>query len=97
MAHLTNALATPEQLFRRHSFSSLPPDLQDAVFFATQCLTQAAGLLLQLPQSATAQANVLLARYSLVDPVMSHEFSVRPEPMKLTTIVTVSIEVAIKH
>ncbi|KAJ6785182.1 hypothetical protein PWT90_01593 [Aphanocladium album] len=75
MAHLANPLATAEQLYRRSTFSSLPQDLQEAVFFATQCLTQAAGLLLELPQSVTAQANVILARYWLVDSPMAHEFS----------------------
>lgn len=75
MAHLTNPLATPSQLYHRASFSSLPQDLQEAVFIATQCLTQAAGMLLELPQSVTAQANVLLARYWLVDSAMAHEFS----------------------
>ncbi|OAA74723.1 cyclin-L2 [Akanthomyces lecanii RCEF 1005] len=75
MAHLTNPLATAEQLYRRSTFSSLPQDLLEAVFFATQCLTQAAGLLLELPQSVTAQANVILARYWLVDSPMAHEFS----------------------
>lgn len=76
MAHMTNPLATPDQLYRRSSFSSLPTDLQDTIFFATQCLTQAAGLLLELPQSVTAQSNVILARYWLVDSPMAHEFSV---------------------
>ena len=76
MAHMTNPLATPEQLYRRNSFSSLPQELRDVVFFATQCLTQAAGLLLQLPQSVTAQANVIIGRYWLVDSMMSNEFSV---------------------
>ena len=76
MAHMTNTLATAEQLYRRTSFSSLPTELLDTIFFATQCLTQSAGLLLQLPQSVTAQANVLLARYWLVEPPMAHEFSV---------------------
>lgn len=76
MAHLTNSLVTPEQLHQRARFSSLPTDLQDTIFYTTQCLTQAAGLLLQLPQSTTAQANVLLARYWLVDSEMQHEFSV---------------------
>ncbi|KAK3319347.1 cyclin-like protein [Apodospora peruviana] len=75
MSHMSNPLATPRQLYQRRSFSSLPSELQDAIFFATQCLTQAAGVLLKLPQSATAQANVLLARYWLVEPFMSHEFS----------------------
>ncbi|KAK4100263.1 hypothetical protein N658DRAFT_559752 [Parathielavia hyrcaniae] len=75
MSHMTNPLATPDQLFQRRSFGALPLELQDAIFFATQCLTQAAGLLLQLPQSVAAQANVLLARYWLVESIMAHEFS----------------------
>ena len=77
MSHLVNPLATPSQLYHRSTFSSLPQDLQDAVFTATQCLTQAAGLLLELPQSVTAQANVILARHWLIDSLMAHEFSVR--------------------
>lgn len=76
MAHMSNPLATAKQLYRRNNFSSLPTELLDTVFFTTQCLTQAAGLLLQLPQSVTAQANVLLGRYWLVEPPMAHEFSV---------------------
>ncbi|KAI1633972.1 cyclin-like protein [Biscogniauxia mediterranea] len=75
MAHMTNPLATVEQLYRRTSFSALPSDLQDAIFFATQCLTQAAGILLRIPQSVTAQANVILARYWLVESPLTHEFS----------------------
>ncbi|OIW28438.1 hypothetical protein CONLIGDRAFT_376490 [Coniochaeta ligniaria NRRL 30616] len=75
MAHLTNPLATPDQLYRRSQFSALPADLQDIIFFQSQLLTQAAGLLLQLPQSVTAQANVLLARFWLVEPLLSQEFS----------------------
>ncbi len=76
MSHMTNCLVTPEQIYRRSSFSNLPTDLQDSIFFSTQCLTQAAGLLLTLPQSVTAQANALLARYWLVEPVLGHAFSV---------------------
>lgn len=78
MSHLVNPLATPSQLYHLSTFSSLPRDLQEAVFTATQCLTQAAGLLLELPQSVTAQANVVLARYWLIDSPMTHEFSVWP-------------------
>jgi cyclin L len=63
MSHMANALATVEQIYKyKSSLSALPPDLQDAVFYQVQLLTQAAGLLLRLPQSVTAQANVLLAR-----------------------------------
>lgn len=76
MAHLTNPLATATQLFHRSSFSNLPRDLQEAIFITSQCLTQAAGRLLELPQSITAQANVILARYWLVDSPMAYEFSV---------------------
>ncbi|KAK2596774.1 hypothetical protein QQS21_006169 [Conoideocrella luteorostrata] len=75
MAHLTNPLATASQLYQQSSPSSLPQDLQESVFMATQCLTQAAGQLLELPQSVTAQANVILARYWLIDSPMAHEFS----------------------
>ncbi|KAL7784913.1 cyclin-like protein [Trichoderma ceciliae] len=75
MSHLANPLAAPSQLYHRASFSSLPQDLLEAIFVATQCLTQAAGRLLQLPQSVTAQANVLLVRYWLADSPMAHEFS----------------------
>lgn len=77
MSHLANPLATTSQLHLRSSLSPLPPDLQESVFIATQCLTQAAGQLLRLPQSVTAQANVILARYWLMDSPMAHEFSVR--------------------
>lgn len=75
---MTNPLATAEQLYQRNNLSSLPNDLQDVVFYVTQSLTQSAGVLLQLPQSATAQANVVLARYWLVEsrPLLTTEFSV---------------------
>ncbi|GKU13075.1 unnamed protein product [Fusarium langsethiae] len=75
MAHLLNPLATASQLYHKSSFSSLPQDLQDTIFITSQCLTQAAGQLLELPQSVTAQANVILARYWLVDSPMANEFS----------------------
>ncbi|KAI1409412.1 cyclin-like protein [Hypoxylon sp. FL1857] len=75
MAHMTNPLATVDQLYQRTSFSALPSDLQDIIFFTTQCLTQAAGILLRVPQSVTAQANVVLARYWLIESPLSHEFS----------------------
>ncbi len=76
MAHMTNPLATVDQLYRRISSSAIPVDLQDIIFFATQCLTQAAGILLRLPQSVTAQANIILARYWLVESPLADEFSV---------------------
>lgn len=79
---MTNPLATAEQLYQRNNLSSLPNDLQDVIFYVTQSLTQAAGVLLQLPQSATAQANVILARYWLAEsrPLLTTEFSVSACP-----------------
>lgn len=77
MARFGNPLATPSQLLNRSSLWALPQDLQEVVFIATQSLTQAAGLQLELPQSVTSQANVILARYWLIDSPMAHEFSVR--------------------
>jgi hypothetical protein len=75
MTHLSNPLATVDQLYRATTVSFLPAELQDSIRFYTARLTQAAGLLLRLPQSITAQANVLLFRYWLVDDLLSHEFS----------------------
>lgn len=74
MAHLSNPLATPMQLIQPQN-ALLPPELQDSIRYYTARLTQAAGLLLRLPQSITAQANVLLFRYWLVDALLTHEFS----------------------
>ncbi|KAH6660457.1 cyclin domain-containing protein [Truncatella angustata] len=67
MSHMTNSLATVDQLYKYKSLSALPQDLQDTIFYQVQLLTQAAGLLLRLPQSVTAHANVLAARYMVVD------------------------------
>ncbi|KAI1105824.1 cyclin-like protein [Jackrogersella minutella] len=75
MAHMKNPLATPDQLYQRTSFSALPSDLQDMIFFTTQVLTQAAGILLRIPQSVASQAGVVLARYWLVESPLSYEFS----------------------
>jgi hypothetical protein len=76
MSHLSNPLATAEQLYKKASVNDLPAELQDSILFFTARLTQAAGVLLRLPQDVTAQANVLLFRYWLVDGLMQHEFSV---------------------
>ncbi|CAK7222586.1 hypothetical protein SBRCBS47491_004913 [Sporothrix bragantina] len=78
MSHLMNPVATADQLARcrdRATALPLPDELLDAVFFATQRLTQAAGLLLELPQSTTARANVLLARYWVQAPGFEVELS----------------------
>ncbi|ODA77988.1 hypothetical protein RJ55_06591 [Drechmeria coniospora] len=75
MSHLANPLATRSQLYLRSELSPLPQDVEESVFIATQCLTQAAGQLLRYSQAVTAQANVILARYWLVASPMEHEFS----------------------
>ncbi|RDW77795.1 hypothetical protein BP6252_05848 [Coleophoma cylindrospora] len=75
MSHLSNPLASAAQLFSRTSDNALPIELQDSIRFYTARLTQAAGILLRLPQDITAQANVLLHRYWLMDDLMQHEFS----------------------
>ncbi|KAG9240480.1 cyclin-like protein [Calycina marina] len=72
MSHLTNPLATVGQLYQR---DTLPEELQTSILYYTARLTQAAGILLRLPQDITAQANVLLFRYFLVDDIMAREFS----------------------
>lgn len=77
MAHLINPLATSAQLYQINTPNSLPIELQDSIRFYTARLTQAAGILLRLPQDITAQANVLLFRYWLVDGLLEHEFSVQ--------------------
>ncbi|KAH7317929.1 cyclin-like protein [Rhexocercosporidium sp. MPI-PUGE-AT-0058] len=74
MSHLTNPLTTALQLSSNPS-SHLPQELQDSIRFYTARLTQAAGILLRLPQDITAQANVLLFRYWVVDGMMEWEFS----------------------
>ena len=76
MKHMTNPLASVEQLYQRKQLDTLPQDLQDVIFFTTQNLTQAAGILLRLPQAVTAQANVILARYWLSEEPLAHEPSV---------------------
>jgi hypothetical protein len=78
MSHLSNPLATADQLYQNTSVNCLPIELQDSIRFYTARLTQAAGILLRLPQDITAQANVLLFRYWLVDDLLQHEFSVLP-------------------
>ena len=76
MSHLSNPLATADQLYHESSVNALPVELQDSIRFYAARLTQAAGILLRLPQDITAQANVLLFRYWIVDDLMDHEFSV---------------------
>ncbi|EUC49251.1 hypothetical protein COCMIDRAFT_84983 [Bipolaris oryzae ATCC 44560] len=63
---LTNALATVAQLETSGSqLDGIPPDLEDSIRFAGARLTQAAGILLRLPQEVIAQAIVVFMRFWL--------------------------------
>ena len=77
MSHLWNPLVTAQQLEERVSENGLPSELQDSIKYYTARLTQAAGILLQLPQAIVAQALVTLYRFWVVENLMVHEFSVR--------------------
>jgi hypothetical protein len=93
MSHLSNPLATAEQLYKKASVNDLPAELQDSILFFTARLTQAAGILLRLPQDVTAQANVLLFRYWLVDGLMQHEFSVCTQLLIVCSLTVVAMAV----
>lgn len=61
---LANPLATPAQLSSSSSsLDGIPADLEASVRFAGALLTQAAGVLLRLPQDVVAQAIVIFTRF----------------------------------
>ncbi|KAF2748224.1 hypothetical protein M011DRAFT_401537 [Sporormia fimetaria CBS 119925] len=63
---LANPLATVAQLETSNSqFDGLPADLEKSIRFAGARLTQAAGILLRLPQEVIAQAILIFMRYWL--------------------------------
>jgi hypothetical protein len=63
---LANPLATIAQLETSGSqLDGIPPDLEDSIRFAGARLTQAAGILLRLPQEVIAQAIVVFMRFWL--------------------------------
>ncbi|KAF2473161.1 uncharacterized protein BDR25DRAFT_282468 [Lindgomyces ingoldianus] len=65
-SHLATPLATIEQLETSGSqLDGIPADLEDSVRFAGARLTQAAGILLRLPQEIVAQAIVVFTRFFL--------------------------------
>ncbi len=64
ISHLTNPLATPEQLATSGSqLDGIPADLEDSLRHAGARLAQAAGVLLRLPQDIIAQAIVTYSRF----------------------------------
>ena len=61
---LSNPLVTIEQLSTSSSqFDGVSTDLETSLRFAGAQLTQAAGILLRLPQETIARAIVIFARY----------------------------------
>lgn len=61
---LSNPLSTPEQLLKSSSqLDGIPVDLESSIRFAGAQLTQAAGILLRLPQEIVAQAIVVFLRF----------------------------------
>ena len=64
LSHLLNPLATSLQLETSASqLDGVPKDLEDSIRFNAAQLTQAAGILLRLPQEIIAQSIVLLQRF----------------------------------
>ncbi|EAW12807.1 putative cyclin [Aspergillus clavatus NRRL 1] len=64
LKHLSNTLATPEQLSNSSSaIDGVPPDLETSIRFAGTQLTHAAGVLLRLSQDIIAQAIVTFTRF----------------------------------
>ena len=63
-SHLHNPFATSLQIETSASqLDGVPSELEDSVRFDTARLTQAAGVLLRLPQEIVAQAIVILQRF----------------------------------
>jgi hypothetical protein len=64
LSNLSNPLVTPDQLVSSGSqVDGVPRDLEDSIRYAGARLTQAAGILLRLPQDVIAQAIVLFTRF----------------------------------
>ena len=64
ISSLSNPLATVEQLSNSSSqLDGVPADLESSVRYAGAVLTQAAGILLRLPQEIIAQAIVIYTRF----------------------------------
>lgn len=66
LKHLSNALATPDQLSNSSSsLDGVPADLETSIRCVGAQLTQAAGVLLHLSQDIIAQAIVIFTRFWL--------------------------------
>ena len=61
---LSNPLVTPEQLSNSSSqLDGVPPDLETSIRYTGALLTQAAGILLRLPQEIIGRAIVIFTRF----------------------------------
>ncbi|KAL8993231.1 MAG: hypothetical protein Q9169_006498 [Polycauliona sp. 2 TL-2023] len=64
LSSLSNSLATVEQLSSSSSsLDGVPPSLESSIRFAGLQITQAAGILLHLPQDIVTQAMVIFTRF----------------------------------
>ena len=64
LVHLSNPLVTPDQISTSSSqLDGVTGELETSVRYAGAQLTQAAGVLLRLPQEIIAQAIVIFARF----------------------------------
>lgn len=82
LSHLSNPLATPEQLADSASqLDGTPIDLEISLRYHCQRVIQAAGILLGLPQIIIAETIVIFSRF-LVGPeggsFLDHSAIVRP-------------------
>ncbi|KAH0396281.1 hypothetical protein KCU89_g9468, partial [Aureobasidium melanogenum] len=66
LSHITNPLATPDQLQTTASqLDRIPADLELSIKFEGSRLIQAAGILLYLPQELIAEAIIVFSRFWL--------------------------------
>lgn len=64
VSHITNPLASSSHLETSASqLDGVPADLESFIFYETARLSQAAGVLLRLPQDIVAQSIVVLQRF----------------------------------
>ena len=86
---LSNPLATPDQLSTSSSqLDGLSSDLENSIRYIGALLTQAAGILLRLPQEIIAQAIVIFTRFY----VGPEGDSFRVRSAKVTTIIKLNPE-----
>jgi hypothetical protein len=66
LSHITNPLATPDQLQTTASqLDRIPADLEVSIKFESSRLIQAAGILLHLPQELIAEVIIIFSRFWL--------------------------------